>query len=58
MDEKYKSMFFDKFIDKFVKDLEFLKEETLYKVLWSLVKAKRLVVKNDAFMWMMVREVL
>ena len=58
MDEKYKRMFFDKFVDKFIKDLEFLNEETLYKVLWSLVKAKRLVVKNDAIIWMTVREVL
>jgi hypothetical protein len=49
MDEKYKKMFFDRLIDKFIKDLPFLKEDTLYKILWSIIKAERLVVNNDAY---------
>lgn len=44
-------MFFDKFLDKFIKDFGFLKEETMYKILWSFVKANRLVVREDAFEW-------
>ena len=42
-------MFFDMTMDKFVKDLPYLKEETLYKILWSMIKAERLLVKNDFF---------
>lgn len=49
MDDKYKKMFFDALIDKFVSDLPFLNEETLYKILWSMIKAERLVVKDDAY---------
>lgn len=49
MDEKYKKMFFDRLIDKFIKDLPYLNEDTLYKILWSIIKAERLVVKNDAY---------
>jgi hypothetical protein len=49
MDDKYKRMFFDRMMDKFVKDLLFLKDESLYKILWSMIKAERLVVKNDAY---------
>ena len=49
MDEGYKRMFFDCLMDRFVKDLPFLNEETLYKILWSLIKAERLVVKDDAY---------
>ena len=51
MDENYKRMFFDRLSEKFVKDLQFLKEESLYKILWSMIKAKRLVVENDAYQW-------
>ncbi len=58
MDDKYKRMFFDRMMDKFVKDLLFLKDESLYKILWSMIKAERLVVKNDAYQWIQVRETL
>ena len=52
MDPKYQNMFFEKFMNKFLKDISFLKEETLYKILWSFVKAGRLTVKDDVYEWM------
>jgi hypothetical protein len=55
MDPKYQNMFFEKFMNKFLKDISFLKEETLYKILWSFVKAGRLTVKDDVYEWMQVR---
>lgn len=39
MDENYKKQFFAKMIDKFCKELRYLKDETLYKIVWSLVKS-------------------
>ena len=41
MDPKNKKMFFDKFMDKFVSDMEFLDDETMYKMLWSMISAGR-----------------
>lgn len=39
MDDNYKKQFFAKMIDKFLKELRYLKDETLYKIVWSLVKS-------------------
>lgn len=58
MDERYRDMYFNKFLDKFIKDMEFLDEETLYKILWAFIKAERLVVREDAFEWSQVRQTL
>ena len=58
MDDKYQQLFFDKFLDKFLGDINFLKEETLYKILWSFIKANRLVVREDAFEWHQVRQAI
>jgi len=58
MDGKYQELFFDKFLDKFLRDLEHLNEETLYKILWSFIKAGRLVVREDAFEWLQTRQAI
>lgn len=42
MDKTYKSLFFEKTKEKFYKELKYLKEETLYKILWACVKAEEL----------------
>ncbi len=47
MDNNYKTLFFKTFSTKFMKDLEHLDQETLYKVLWSLVRSGFLKVKNE-----------
>ena len=58
MDGKYQDVFFAKFLDKFLRDIQYLKEETLYKILWSFIKANRLVIREDAFEWQQVREAI
>ena len=58
MDPRYRDMYFDKFLDKFIRDLPYLDENLLYKILWAFIKAERLVIKEDAFEWMQVRKVL
>ena len=58
MDPKYQEMFFEKFMHKFLKDINFLKEETLYKILWSFIKAGRLTVKEDVYEWMQMRSAI
>jgi hypothetical protein len=40
MDNTYKQMFFAHTRDKFIKELKYLKEATLYKILWALLKAE------------------
>jgi hypothetical protein len=40
MNKTYKNLFFTKMRNKFLKELKYLKEETLYKILWSLLKAE------------------
>lgn len=55
MDKTYKAEFFDKLMDKFVHDISYLKEETIYKILWSFLKADRLNVKEDSFEWFQVK---
>ena len=39
MDETYKGLFFQKTQQKFVKELNYLKDETLYKIVWALLKS-------------------
>ena len=51
LDGTYQDQYFDIFIPKFIKDVKILKEETLYKILWSLVKSKRLMIDREAFLW-------
>ena len=48
MDETYKRMFFESTIDKFMRELGHLKDETLYKIVWSLVKARTVIVSSQS----------
>ena len=41
MDNTYRELFFNKFMDKFLQELEFLDDTILYKMLWSFIKAGR-----------------
>jgi hypothetical protein len=41
---------------KFLKELKYLKEETLYKIVWSLLKAEQLKITEDSPEWMVVRD--
>ena len=56
MDPKYRAEYFNNFLQKFQNDIEYLKEETLYKILWSFIKAERLVVREDAYDWFRIRQ--
>ena len=55
IDQTYKEQFFSKFMSKFTKEMEYLNEETLYKILWSFIKAGRLTVKDDVYEWITVK---
>ena len=54
----HRDMFFDKFLEKFVKDLPFLDEDTFYMILWSCVKAGRFQGKKDTFEWHSIRDTI
>ena len=58
MDETYKEQFFSKFMNKFSKEIEYLHEETLYKILWSFIKAGRLTVKEDVYEWITIKQAI
>lgn len=58
MDKTFKAMFFDKAIDKFVGNMPYLKEDTLYKILWSMFKAERLTSGGDFMQWFRVRSII
>jgi len=51
MDQKHTQHFFDKFMDKFMRDIPHLKEDTLYKLLWACIKAGRLTTEGDWYKW-------
>jgi hypothetical protein len=55
IDQVYKGLFFDKTKSKFLKELKYLKEETLYKILWSLVKSEELKIKDNSIEWQAVK---
>lgn len=55
MDAKYQELFFSKYMQHFVRNIQFLKEETLYQILWSFIKADRLIVREDAYEWSLVK---
>ena len=56
MDVKYRKEYFNNFLTKFQNDIDILKEETLYKILWSFIKAERLVIREDAYDWYRLRQ--
>lgn len=41
-DKTYRNLFFEKVRDRFVKELQYLKDETAYKILWAMFKADQL----------------
>lgn len=51
MDDKYRDQFFDKFLDSYLKDMKYLDQDTLYKILWAFIKADRLKVNKDIYEW-------
>jgi len=58
MDETYKGLFFEKTIDKFQKELRFLKDETLYKIVWACVKSGTIPVSNNSPRWLAIKEII
>ena len=58
MDETYKGLFFQKTQQKFVKELNYLKDETLYKIVWSLVKSQTVVVAAESARWNAIKQVI
>ena len=58
MEKTYKNMFFNKMRSKFLKELEFLNDETLYKILWASFKAEALTISAKNEDWIAVKQVL
>jgi hypothetical protein len=49
MDIHYKKLFFERtFKEKFLKELKYLDQDTFYKIMWSLIKAKAIGIDEQA----------
>jgi len=51
-------MFFEKCKPKFLEDLKYLKDETLYKILWASFKANSIVISENNLEWISVKTTL
>ena len=58
MPETYKKMFFEKMRIKFLKELSYLNDETMYKIIWSFFKGNALTVNKKNKDWEAVKQVL
>lgn len=56
MDPTYKGMFFSHVVGKCMKELRHLKDETLYKIVWSLVKSQTVVVAAESVRWQTIKQ--
>ena len=56
MDDNYKQLFFKYFKEKFFKDLQYLDNENLYKIVWALVKSKQITVNDEGQEWNYVKD--
>lgn len=58
MDDTYKKLFFEKTGEKFLKELRYLKDETMYKIVWAMVKAQSVLVAEESDRWNLVKTVV
>ena len=58
MDETYKNQFFDKLMEKFIGDMKYLDDTTLYKMLYSFIRAGKFQEEKDAYEWLRIREII
>ena len=56
MDDTYKGLFFEKTAEKFLKELRYLKDETLYKIVWAMVKSQSVVISADSARWRLIKD--
>jgi uncharacterized protein YjaZ len=50
-DETYRTMYFQKVRERFLKELKHLKGETMYKIIWSLMRSKQLTISKENYEW-------
>ena len=58
MDKTYRGIFFAKTRDKFLKEFKYLNEETMYKILWSLLNAEQLKITDNSHEWVLVKSII
>lgn len=55
MDDTYKGMFFKRMQDKFMKEMRYLKDETLYKIVWAMVKSESVTIAANSVEWTAIK---
>ena len=58
MDVTYRKLYFKHLKPKFLKELKHLDEETLYKIVWSLIKAEQLDMTDSDPQWQLIKDTL
>jgi predicted nucleic-acid-binding protein len=58
MDKVYRDSFFFHFKDRFMKELEYLDSETMYKIIWSLIKSEAIIVNDSSSDWTKIKDIV
>lgn len=58
VDETYRKQYFAKVKDHFLKELKHLKGETMYKIVWSLMRADELKIEKENFEWQQIKKII
>lgn len=58
MDETYKRLFFEKTNQKFIRELRYLKDETIYKIVWAMIKSQTVTVSAQSDEWHSIKAVV
>ena len=56
LDETYRKMYFKQLKPKFLRELKHLDDETLYKIIWSLIKADELEMTDADPQWKLIKD--
>ena len=51
VDETYRKSYFLKVRERFIKELKHLKGETMYKIIWSMMRANQLTISKENYEW-------
>lgn len=57
-DETYRASYFRKVKDRFIKELKHLKGDTMYKIIWALMRADQLEINKDNFEWQEIKKII
>jgi hypothetical protein len=58
VDETYRKSYFLKVRERFIKELKHLKGETMYKIIWSMMRANQLTISKENYEWQEIKKII